>query len=265
MKENLLHFLCEETPFEEEIGETKIIFYPGPCGSKTSDRHTIGWVKDIKKDPTHLHIGIAHGSVRGIAPELGHRDDYFPMSEEVLRASGMDFWLLGHIHVQHPRVPSQSLFYYASTPTPDGFDKAEHDGYVWYLEVNEDKRIKAESLRTGGLRFADLEREIASLTDFQRLKKELTSGSPEDTLLRLNLSGSLRSAEQSELFHAIEQMKEQFALFLPVVNVKNRITQEDIDKEFVPQSLPHRVLTALKEDEDALQLAYELLQKAQNE
>ncbi|RYD71593.1 MAG: DNA repair exonuclease, partial [Sphingobacteriales bacterium] len=87
--ENLVLLLTDCKPVQTEVGEQVIHFYPGPCNSKTSKENVIGWVKEIEKIPEHLHIGIAHGSVEGVAPDF--KREYFLMTEIELAESGADF------------------------------------------------------------------------------------------------------------------------------------------------------------------------------
>jgi len=52
-----------------------------------------------------------------------------------------------------------STFFVPATHTPDGFDCA-HEGYVWFLEIDDAKSVTAESLRTGVWRFLRWEIDI---------------------------------------------------------------------------------------------------------
>lgn len=63
-------FLDKTEPVTLEIENQTVVLYPGPCNNKTSKENVIGWVQHIEKTPNYLHIGIAHGSVEGIAPDF---------------------------------------------------------------------------------------------------------------------------------------------------------------------------------------------------
>lgn len=253
---------CE--PLKIEVGDETVNFYPGPCNSKTSKTNVIGWVKAVDKNASEYHIGIAHGSVKGYSPDM--KNEYFVMTEEELRASGADFWLLGHIHVRYPAVPQSTnpTFFYSSTPTPDGFDH-KHEGFVWLLEIDENKNIQMESLRTGEYRFYTLEEAVNSIQDIYALREKLLGTEGEKALVKLKLNGRISEEDKTELQKAVEDIRAQLA-YIEVEDddVKLHITRDYIDKSFTPNSLPHRLLSHLSVDEDdnmALQLANELIER----
>ncbi len=264
MDENLLLLLDNCKPVETEIGEQTIYFYPGPCNSKTSKENVIGWVKGIEKNPDHLHIGIAHGSVEGVAPDF--KREYFLMTEDELRESGADFWLLGHIHVRYPAQPQiyNPLYFYPATHTPDGFDR-KHEGFVWYLEIDTLKQIKMESIRTGEYRFYDLAEAVNSVEDIYAIREKLLGTEKLKALVKLKINGRISEEDRTELHKAIEDIRTQLAYMeLEDEDVKLHITRDYIDKSYTPNSLPHRLLSHLSLAEDdnmALQLANELIEK----
>ncbi|MGZ5244833.1 MAG: metallophosphoesterase family protein [Bacteroidia bacterium] len=264
MNDDLLLLLSDCKPVAIEMNDKNVYFYPGPCNSKTSPNNAIGWVKDTEKSTEDLHIGIAHGSVKGYSPDMKH--EYFLMTEEELRASGADFWLLGHIHVKYPAAAQTAnpTFFYSSTPTPDGFDH-KYEGFVWLLEIDEDKNIKMESFRTGEYRFYTLEEAVNSTKDIYALREKLLGTERQKALVKLKLNGRVTEEDKSELDKAMDDIRTQLAYVeLDDAEVKLHITKDYIDRSFTPSSLPHRLLSHLSvadEDNLALQLANELIEK----
>lgn len=238
--------------------------YPAPCSSKHSDRHVLGWVREVQKDTNvRHHIGIAHGSLEGFSPDFDKK--YYPVSEDVLQSCGMDIWLLGHTHKPYPGEPdSQSNILYPGTPQPDGFDCA-HEGHAWIIRLDDEKKIYAESLSTGSFRFVHDEVALNSPRDVETLLQRYTGDENGRKLLKLKFMGFLAREEYSALPSVLEELKKRlFFLYDPVdmSELREKITIKEIDGEFTEGSFPHALLTSLAKEKDtlALQLAYELIQ-----
>ncbi len=265
MEENRLTLLNKPEPLTLPVGEVEVVFYPGPCTSKHSTANAIGWIEGHPKDAAAINIGVAHGSIAGVSPDKDEK--YYPMTPENLRKASVDFWLLGHTHLRYPVEPRTegALFYIPSTHTPDGFD-CDHEGFVWCLEVGPDKRVVAESVRTGAFRFYEWQRTVDSMLSFEELKKEISALDPESTLLKLVLSGRLSEEEIGLLGEYVRGIAGHF-LYAEVSheNVALNINREYIDANFSRESLPHRLLSAFSakpEDNLVLQLAHELIKEA---
>ena len=252
-KDNLL--LLEKTiPYELSVSDHKVRIYPGPCQSKHSKSNMIGWINNIEKD--FINIGIAHGAVEGFSPD--NEDKYFLMTTEEFQNIGMDLWLLGHSHIQIPNKPGeQPLFFMPSVPEPDGFN-CRHEGFAFIIEL--DKKITYKIIKTGGFRFLTLNKEVNCLDDLQDLETEINS-LPENTLLKLNLSGYLNSEEMNSIKNFQSKLKVKYC------ELNNDIVL-NIDKKFIIQnyaedSLPFMLLLNLTQnDPDTINLAYELLEES---
>ena len=253
---------CKPTHFS--IGEQKIVFYPGPCNSKHSAENTIGWIKNEIKDPEALHIGIAHGNVEGKGLDEAHR--YFNMTTSELNEAGMDCWLLGHIHAPYPEKATLTNpgFFYSSTHTPDGFDY-KRLGYCWFLQFENEKKLKMEQVATGNIKFLEWVKEINSTDEIEKLCHEIDALSASNSLLKLNLEGRL---SENELKIMNEKLN-SFQKMLLHLEIENNLTLQ-IDKEFInkvypDKSLPHKLLMELAVDKDdnlALQLAHQIIEEA---
>ncbi len=180
--------LEEPRPYPLAQYDIAACLYPGPCTSKLSKKNAIGWVRAAVRPPgCGTAIGVAHGSVEGISPDL--QGEYFPMTRAELREAGMEAWLLGHTHLRFPQAPgSGERLFIPGTPEPDGFDCA-HEGGAWLLTVGEDGSVSADPVRTGALRFLEVHADVRSPADLEALERKLSVPDAGSLLVRARLSG----------------------------------------------------------------------------
>ena len=63
--------LLETKPYPLEELDINAVLYPAPCNSKHSEEHNLGWLHKLEKRPeAKWHIGIAHGALSGVCPDL---------------------------------------------------------------------------------------------------------------------------------------------------------------------------------------------------
>lgn len=264
-----LILLTETKPYSlDELGlDIDAALYPAPCNDKHSQRSNIGWIGELQRRPqAKWHIGIAHGSLNGVCPDMdGH---YYNMDEKTLKSFGLDLWLLGHSHVRHPDRDQFSDYrvIYSGTPEPDGFD-CRHSGYCWVITLEDDGRVKGQYISSGKFLFREINRQINSGEDLERLKSEIISSGSVNLLLKLNTSGRL-SKEGVNLWNKIYKEIDEAVAHAERddSNLALEITGEIIKEEFTKGSLPYKLLTDLLEsgDEQALQIAYELIQEVRS-
>jgi len=242
------------------------IVYPAPCHAKHSENNVIGWINEIAKDPELVHIGIAHGSIEGVSPDFEGK--YYPMTQKELSDSGVDLWLLGHTHITWPEKPgSRDFIFNPGTPEPDGFD-CRHEGHAFFITVNEDKEIKAEVLNTGPYRFVRRIETLENEHDLKNLASSLTNNNNSRLVLNLIVSGHLDPGQYDGWKSNIPKLRESvLELRLDDSKLMQRVTAEQIRQEFPEGSFPQRLLSQLNEenDEQALQMAYQLIQEAKGE
>ncbi|SHJ71568.1 DNA repair exonuclease SbcCD nuclease subunit [Anaerobranca californiensis DSM 14826] len=239
------------------LDDLDVVVYPAYCHQKHCQHHLLDWIKREEKGV--LHIGIGHGALQNLSPDLDNR--YFQMTERELEKTGLDLWLLGHTHIPYPgekEVQNQKIFN-AGTPEPDGLD-CKHPGYAWLITVEEDKEVSGKLIETGIYKFYDLEKEIQHEFDLEKLVEELLQNNPERKIVRLKLAGRVTRELLDKILVDLKEVEEQLAALEIDNSLKLKITEEDIQKEFSENSFPYKILkTILEEDEDALQLAYELI------
>ena len=127
---------------------------------------TENYAAEFRADPDGpFAIGLLHTNV-GDRPDHGN---YAPCSVDDLRASGMDYWALGHIH-QPGQVLSDPLAYYCGIP--QGRDPGELGARGCYLvEVDDARRATAQFVPTDVVRWHPLEVEISGLADDDALHR----------------------------------------------------------------------------------------------
>lgn len=266
IRENTL-LLFEPKYVEVEVSDYKVGLYPGPCISKHSKKNTIGWIKKKRKaEDVDLHIGVAHGSLEGVSPDFDQA--YYPMTEEDLNSAGLDLWLMGHTHIRIPkkmRGKGGGIFF-ASTPEPDGFD-CQHEGFAWIFEAENRDTIKYRAVRTGRYRFLTMEEEVSADGDLEALKERFSELEEDKFLVKLRVTGRLPKDPYAERSAVWDEIRDT-VLYLDVddIDLLQRITREDIDREFTDGSFPHKLLTEIAEDDNplSLQIAYELVNEVRS-
>ena len=108
-------------------------------------------------------IGLLHTNV-GDRP--GHHN-YAPCSVDDLRAAGMDYWALGHIH-QPGQVLADPPAYYCGIP--QGRDPGELGARgCWLVEVDAGRRVTSRFLATDVVRWHPIDLPIFELADDEAL------------------------------------------------------------------------------------------------
>jgi exonuclease SbcD len=256
--------------------DLNILLVAGPCDSKHSKNNAISWLRNTEVQGKHpeaqqrtLRIGVAHGSIEGISPDT--QGVYFPMTRKQLEGAPVDLWIIGHTHRQDPSeierikvtpaAPPAVLI--PGTPEPDGFD-CRHGGTAWMIEADENKQIRLESVSSGTYRFVREEHTLEGTADLQRIVKQLHSGEPDKTLLKLKLRGRLEAEQLFELRRQLaEAEKAFFYAQIDYSEVLERISEQNVEAEFTEGSFPYRLLKRLiaQKDFEALQTAYTLLKE----
>lgn len=238
--------------------------YPAPCETKLSAENNLNWIKKLaEKEKAKYQLGLAHGALAGFSPDLN--DNYFKMTREELLDIDLDLWFLGHSHLSYPqqdKVINQKIFN-NGTPEPDGMD-CKHPGYAWFIELEENKDIKAERIKTGNYHFSDLKRKINSEVELQNLVKKILSAEPENKILRLKLKGELKREIFAEKDNYLKKLRDQcFYTKIDQSALNIKIDQDLIAEEFAENSFPYQLLTELKHNDQALNLAYKMLKEVQ--
>src|SRR5665648_884728 len=127
------------------------------------------------------------------------------------------------------------------------------------------KEVSGELITTGSYRFKDQRHTVRNKADFEKIMGDLLMGDllkdgPGNTIARLRIKGKL-DEETFNYRHEVRRTLEEAmaCLIFDDSEVGIKITSEMIHKEFSDGSFPSMLLSALTDDEEALQLAYEMI------
>ena len=255
-------YMWEKKPYYLDNYDLDVVVYPAPCHAKHSSENSLGWIKEegLEEDGKY-HIGIAHGALEGLSPDLV--GNYYYMDKSELENIPVDVWLLGHTHVSYPeneRVVGWKVFN-AGTHEPDGLD-CRNEGSAWNIIIDEDKKVTGERVITGTYRFYDKSFEITRDEELEEISNWVLEEDPLKKIIRLSLEGRVSSNLYGELniFYG-ELEKKLLHLIVDDSKLRTRINQETIEKEFTQGSFPHLFLNDLIHDDEALQIAYDLIKE----
>ena len=255
--------LDEARPYPLAHYDLDACLYPGPCRSLHSAANAIGWVKAAGRHArSRHHVGVAHGSLAGVSPDFD--GSYFPMREAELVEAGLDLWVIGHTHLRHPERPGRaSRVFIPGTPEPDGYDCA-HAGTAWHLRLGDDG-VEAEPLETGAHRFVHETLDSVSAADLVALAARYAGAGAPREVLKVRLSGRIGREERAVLAETEQQIRARVLhLDWEDDGVRERIDRGVIDAGYAAGSFPHRLLSSLLDDPEALEIAWEALSEARS-
>jgi len=187
--------------------------------------------------------------------------NYFNMTLDELNDIPMDVWLMGHTHITYPPKASvtQWKIYNPGTPEPDGID-CRHCGSAWIISIDDNREISGETVTIGNFQFVDRNYSVRQRDDLDAIRTDLLKGEPSKTIARIHIRGKV----EEDVFTYRQQVYKDIedAIGYLIINDTDlgiKITKEKINKEFSDGSFPQQLLSALSNDDEALQLAYELI------
>jgi len=260
-----IYVFTEPSVLSYEIGDDKINFFPGLCTSKHSPEHAIGWIRDVAKDKMALNIGVAHGNVDGYG--LDSEGRYFNMTEADLSAAGLDFTLLGHIHVPYPTqqvVLNKPLFFMPGTTAQSAMGR-KGMGTYWKIQCDGKSFQRAELKVSSEIQHIDWSNKVVnSTTDVDQLLSDIASLPNGKSLLRLRVSGRLTSNELVSFRNNVLALRDHFIELDFSDSIILNIDDDFINANYSPNSLAFKLLNKLNLEEPdgiALQLAYDFIRQ----
>lgn len=157
--EHNIILIKEMKPLTFEIREETVTFYPAYCQSKHARENNLGWIRNTEMDGSDYHIGIAHGALAGLSPNM--KNEYFLMTEKELNDILVDIWLIGHTHVPYPaelatdRDTAGYKIYNPGTPEQtDLSNRTEGNCFIIMLDNRTGKTVtSARRCISGKIRF----------------------------------------------------------------------------------------------------------------
>jgi exonuclease SbcD len=257
----IIPLLKQETK-EFDLDDGRVRFYACPCPSKHSSDHMIGWTGDEDKEDGTLHIGIAHGNVEGFGLDSDNR--YFNMSETDLQSTGLDSWLLGHIHVPFPKngTSGKPTFFMPGIHAPDSI-KCSHSGHAWWIEISDTKTFNYEQLISGELRFVRISHALADSDDVQKLGIRCEKYDLKNTILNFQLSGRLDNEGKKAFRELCTELSDECLYFSDESIIATVLDAASISAKYPDGTLPNSLLLELLADDDHpedAQIALEIME-----
>lgn len=264
-----VHLLNEFKKYEFETSDGKTAaVYPAMCQSKHSATNNLGWIREEKVDSQTYNIGIAHGAIQGITPDM--KNEYFLMEERELKEIPMDVWLIGHTHVTWPEdiscdefAEGYCIFNAGTHEQTDLSCRTEGNGFL--IAFDEDKKVRAKRYVSGRIRYYDLEVEVKGDLLREELSKSLEGIERADSVVRITLKGSISAGEYEGRGDVYRELEEEFLnVEIRDSELCERITEKKIKDEFAEISFPAKFLLELTGDGMELQMAYDLIKAIRN-
>ncbi len=265
------HNITLTTEFKEytfETGGETITFYPAFCDSKHSKTNKLDWIKQTEMNDSTYHVGIAHGSIEGLSPDM--KNEYFLMSEGELKSIPVDAWLIGHTHIPYPAdLPAEGdaegyRIFNAGTPAQtDLGNNTEGYCFVVRLEKAQDKTVvSAHRYKSGEIRFIDIDAKTSEGSLESEIKTAVEE-LPDESVIRLTVSGTVDGADYLNRQNIYETVFDRFLTFeVEDSALCERITDEKIRAEFAETGFAAEFLLSIKDPQE-LKMAYDLIKRHQ--
>lgn len=255
-------------PYEREAGEDRVIFYPAYCHAKHSAINNLGWIKSAELDEKgSYNIGIAHGAIKGITPDM--KGEYFLMTEDELKLIPMDAWLLGHTHIQYPEIKCDEdlegykIFNPGTHEQTDLHNNTTGACFVITIDkAHEVTTIKAHKLDSGRVRFHDLKLKVEPKSDMELHSgiESLISSLDKNSVIRLTVEGSVTESEYMDKGKIYGKLLGTFLTYeVDDEGLSEEISIEKIRQEYSELSFAAQLMEKLVDSPTELKMAYELM------
>ena len=254
-------------------GEDAINVYPAFCQSKHSKENNLGWIRGEEVDENEINIGIAHGAIKGIAPDM--KEEYFLMTEKELKAIPMDAWFIGHVHIPYPGnlkededIEGYRIFNAGTHEQTDLHNNTEGNGFIITVDKEDGKAcVKARRFVSGQIRFYDLSVNVkpGSEDALKKALEEKVNSLPDSSVIRVTVTGQAKPEEYGKKETVCQEMFSRFLAWeKDDSSFSEEITVEKIRAEYAESSMAAKLLEELTDDPVALQMAYGLLNECRD-
>ena len=267
-QDHSITLLKEFKPYTFNVGDERVIVYPAYCQSKHSKDNNLGWIKDedIPLDNTYK-IGIAHGAISGVTPDLNN--EYFLMTESELLSIPVDVWAVGHTHIQYPvltqkdTVTGHRIFNAGTHEQTDLHNNTEGCCFIISIDKSQGStRVSARKYISGKIRFYDMDITVKGNSNnslASEIKKRVND-IDDNSVIRINVSGTVRTEEYENRKVIYNSILSRFLAFeAEDSELSEEISIEKIHSEFSEMSFASKLMESLMSNPLELQMAYELM------
>ncbi len=262
--------------YEYTVGDETVVVYPAFCQLKHSKENNLGWIRSASvRTEGVINIGIAHGSLAGLSPDL--KNEYFLMTGDELKAIPVDAWLLGHTHIQYPAdlcedrdTPGYRIFNPGTHEQTDLSNNTEGCGFI--LTITKEGSVATVAARkyvSGKIRYYDLPVSVSpdSETALRDAIGKVVSGIvKEDAIVRLTLTGTVGKDEYASKGAIYRELLQDFLFYeTDDKELSEEITIDRVREEYAETSFAAKLLEELTEDPAELQMAYRMLAECKDE
>ncbi len=251
-------------------GDDELVIYPAYCDSKHSKTNRLKWIAEKFEQSAAFNIGIAHGTIKGISPDL--KEEYFPMELTELNAIPMDCWLIGHTHITYPfdlpydqDISGYSIFNAGTHEQLDKNNNTEGNAFIVTLDRKSDiKNVYVRKLRTGNILYKDISytAEAGDVRTLEQILTSITNGLPKRTIVDLEIKGTISQEDYELKDDCYKNVLGQFLYHTEKDDeLVPEITLNKIRDEYSEFSLAAQFLEKLLDDPVEVQMAYGLLKK----
>ena len=252
-----------------DIGDKDVVIYPAFCQSKHSVENNLGWIKNAEIETREsINIGIAHGALKGITPDL--KEEYFLMSEEELKKIPVDAWLIGHTHIAYPgdldetkETAGYKIFNAGTHEQTDLHNNSEGNCFIIRIEKNGGKpTVYAKKYISGKIRYYDIKVQLGAGTGLKEALAKKVGGYTGNSVIRVTVSGTIPRAEYEDRKKIYEEVLGEYLTYEVNDNeLSEEITIDTIRREFAETSFAAQFMEQLMSDPTELQMAYKMLQE----
>ena len=238
-----VHVLREDKPVDIPGG----ILYPCPVKDKRSRKDPTAWIPSGEAGA--IRVGLAHGTVEGVPqPEPDH-----PVARDSAARARLDYLALGHWHSTsfYPASDGSVRMAYSGAHETTSFSERDSGNMLVVEIAGPGASPSITPVRTGGLNWMVVEKDIREPGDLQRVRQDIESqGNPGSTLIEVRLKGLLTAAEREEVARIEEILASRF-LFHRVDSAGLRPSPEDANwLASLPPGILQNVAARLRELSD---------------
>ncbi|MFD2235969.1 metallophosphoesterase family protein [Aureimonas populi] len=225
MEDRPPNILIADKPEPIILARERLAVLPAPLTRRHEGADVTGWFDTADTPEGTVRVGLAHGSIANRLPEKAESAN--PIADDRAVRARLDYLALGDWHGFLEIAPRT---FYSGTPEPDRH-RANEPGHVAYVEIDAPGASpRVEKIRVG--RYEWLSLALHLYGDCAAVEEALARiERPRDTLLLLDLAGSLPLRERVRLGEIVEGWAPRLAdLRLRDRDLVDEPDSEDMDR-----------------------------------